>query len=159
MGKHNWDEIDENEESRPIIPAGEEPLFEVTGATDKISQTSGNDMIELYAVVIEGEYAGMGLYDYIVYDTNEPDEKKGKKIQGLAKHKLKGLGVPLIGYDNPRAEAVHGKRAYITVAEDEYKGKPKNIVANYGRGYRAYDVVEPAEAPAPATTNDEDVPF
>jgi len=121
------------------LPDGEYQ-FEVTGAEEKVSNTSGNDMIEL-TLKIKG---GPTVYDYLV----NIDESHWKLDNFLA----------AIGFDFKPGVPVDidpdnfiGRRGTCSLYSDTYQGRKKNKVADYvvvvtGSGARAQTPVPAASA-------------
>lgn len=63
---YNPANVSAGNEYKPI-PAGEYPV-RITAAEDAVSKTSGSDMIKLELLILDGEFKGRKLWQYIVDD-------------------------------------------------------------------------------------------
>ena len=101
------------------LPDGEYP-FEVIGAEEKTSNSSGNDMIELTLKIKDGPT----VYDYLV-NIEESHWKLDNFLASIGENIKPGVPVDI----NP--DNFIGRRGTCLLYTDMYQGKKKNKVADY----------------------------
>lgn len=109
------------------IPSGTYTV-KITNKSDKTTQ-NGDPMVNIELTIQgSGDYAGRKVWDNIVI----PQEgSPAIKILGRTKHFLHCIGEPYEGDIEIDSDAWLDKVITIVVGMDTYKGKKKNIVADY----------------------------
>jgi len=104
--------------------------LQVTSAESVVSK-AGNPMLNLTCRVVDGDYVGRRIYERIVI-TDNPDALffLAQKLTAWGVNEQALLDL-CVGTLEPLADAIIGKRARVVVEEDEYKGKPKPVIAEY----------------------------
>lgn len=109
----------------PVAPAGKEYFLKVRNAVEKVSKTSGRNMIATEYVIAEGEYEGIHVFNYLTFIED------GAKGHGMTIHALKAHGLPWEG----DVEISAGDFIDVMVKADldieTYEGKPKNVIKKF----------------------------
>jgi hypothetical protein len=100
------------------LPDGEHP-FEVSNAGEKVSNSSGNDMLELILNI-----KGHKVYDYLV-SSDGSEWKITNFLASIGEPFKPGIAVDL----DP--ERLIGRKGTCVLYTDTYQGKKKNKVSDY----------------------------
>ncbi len=112
----------------PVAPKGVEYFLRVKNAQEKVSKTSGRNMIATEYVIEEGDYAGIHVFNYLTFIED------GAKGHGMTIHALKAHGLPWEGdVEISAADFMEGGGILVKCDLDveTYEGKPKNIIKKF----------------------------
>jgi hypothetical protein len=109
----------------PVAPAGKEYFLKVRNAQEKVSKTSGRNMIALEYVIAEGEYEGLHVFNYLVFIED------GQKGHGMTVHALKAHGLPWEGEVEISAGDFIDVMVKCDLDVEVYEGKPKNVIKKF----------------------------
>lgn len=109
----------------PVAPAGKEYFLKVKNAQEKVSKTSGRNMIATEYVIAEGEYEGIHVFNYLTFIED------GAKGHGMTIHALKAHGLPWEGDVEISASDFIDIMVKCDLDVETYEGKPKNIIKKF----------------------------
>ena len=109
----------------PVAPAGKEYFLKVKNAQEKVSKTSGRNMIATEYVIAEGEYEGIHVFNYLTFIED------GAKGHGMTIHALKAHGLPWEGDVEISAADFLDIMVKCDLDVETYEGKPKNIIKKF----------------------------
>ncbi len=133
----------------PVAPAGKEYFLKVKDAQEKVSKTSGRDMISTEYVIAEGEYEGIHVFNYLTFIED------GAKGHGMTIHALKAHGLPWEGDVEISASDFIDIMVKCDLDVETYEGRPKNIIKKFHLPPSDEEMgtaQEPAPEPAPEPT-------
>ena len=112
----------------PVAPAGTY-FLKVRNAQEKVSKTSGRDMIATEYVIAEGEYENkVHVFNYLTFIA------AGEKGHGMTIHALKAHGLPYEGDVEISAAdfmANGGILVKVDLDTETYQGREKNIIKKF----------------------------
>ena len=108
----------------PVAPKGTY-FLKVRNAQEKVSKTSGRNMIATEYVIAEGEYEGIHVFNYLTFIED------GAKGHGMTIHALKAHGLPWEGDVEISAADFEGIMVKADLDVETYDGKPKNIIKKF----------------------------
>jgi len=146
---YNSNNVDQSH-SFTAIPAGEYNV-RVAVSEDRVSKTSGKDMIALELEIIDGPFSGRKLFYYIV-----DDQYADQKIFDICQSCRKEIPATIT------SAVFRGLTGRVKTKQSFYNGEPKAEI-NYWirpKGNAApHPPVDPAMGPANAPTNPDDILF
>ena len=134
----------------PVAPAGKEYFLKVKNAQEKVSKTSGRNMIATEYVIAEGEYEGIHVFNYLTFIED------GAKGHGMTIHALKAHGLPWEGDVEISADDFMEGGGILVKCDldvETYEGKPKNVIKKFHLPPSDEEMgtaQEPAPEPEPA---------
>ena len=138
----------------PVAPKGVEYFLRVKNAQEKVSKTSGRNMIATEYVIEEGEYAGIHVFNYLTFIED------GAKGHGMTIHALKAHGLPWEGdVEISAADFMEGGGILVKADLDveTYEGKPKNVIKKFHLPPSDEEMGTAQEPPAPAEEPEEKI--
>ena len=134
----------------PVAPKGVEYFLRVKNAQEKVSKTSGRNMIATEYVIEEGDYAGIHVFNYLTFIED------GAKGHGMTIHALKAHGLPWEGDVEISADDFMEGGGILVKCDldvETYEGKPKNVIKKFHLPPSDEEMgtaQEPAPEPEPA---------
>lgn len=140
----------------PVAPAGTY-FLKVRNAQEKVSKTSGRNMIATEYVVAEGEYENkVHVFNYLTFIA------AGEKGHGMTIHALKAHGLPYEGdVEISAADFMENGGILVKVDLDTetYQGREKNVIKKFYLPDEGQEAPAPAEAEDPNGTAQEEGPM
>ena len=112
----------------PYAPVGKEYFLKVYTAKEKVSKTSGRNMIALDYIIAEGEHEGLHVFSYLVFIESTA------KGHGMTLHALKAHGLPWEGDVEISASDFDGIMVKADLGVEEYpvgSKQMKNVIKKY----------------------------
>ena len=135
----------------PVAPAGKEYFLKVKNAQEKVSKTSGRNMIATEYVIAEGEYEGIHVFNYLTFIED------GAKGHGMTIHALKAHGLPWEGDVEISAGDFIDIMVKCDLDVETYEGKPKNVIKKFHLPPSDEEMGTAQEPPAPAPDPEEKI--
>ena len=140
----------------PVAPAGTY-FLKVRNAQEKVSKTSGRNMIATEYVIAEGEYENkVHVFNYLTFIA------AGEKGHGMTIHALKAHGLPYEGdVEISAADFMENGGILVKVDLDTefYQGREKNGIKKFYLPDDGQEAPAPAEAEDPNGTAQEEGPM